>query len=464
MGPRRRSPRPSEKPAEGLLSRWGRAVKRRSSSVDPRGTLKAARESLNAAAANVAEKVFGNANAPERSPGEVVKVAPRVYAVVGGGPADLRVVAGSARAAVLEMKDEEASTFADYGHADALDGDPLLRALLINVGDAPCADAAAFAGGCRVLDAGWEAPRHAPGPALAHAARLGLAAAAWLALDDSGRTLVVVGDLAAGDRARCGLAVSAILRVASAVLGQAAAAPGQQLPQLRIDAAAEGFGAYVCRAGYSSDDDSRRRCGCVSDESRRRRGRATWRVRGTSRRRRRGVSRPARRYLRAVGGDAERALSLERLPPSFGRGLKHLDFSVEARCLPNPRPLALLGASVRGLPLSDAPVLDVCSVGGASWSSEAPSAPPAEWDGDEAFYALGGDGCVSRAARYLRRAPISIERPRRGRGLAATRLRGMSVVAAAYLRRLDRTSRPRSRRDSSPRDVHRSRRDSSPRN
>ena len=91
-------------------------------------------------------------------------------------------------------------------------------------------------------------------------------------------------------------------------------------------------------------------------------------------------------YLEAVGGDAKRQLDLKHLPPSFGRGLKHLDCAVEARCLPNPRPLILLGASVRGLPVSEAPVLEVCSTSN-NWSSESDEMA-VEWDGDEAFYWL----------------------------------------------------------------------------
>ena len=46
------------------------------------------------------------------------------------------------------------------------------------------------------------------------------------------------------------------------------------------------------------------------------------------------------------------------------------------------------------------------------------------------------------ASRYLRRAPVATEHPRRSRGVAATRSRGTS------------TSPPRRRRDSFPRNVH----------
>ena len=77
---------------------------------------------------------------------------------------------------------------------------------------------------------------------------------------------------------------------------------------------------------------------------------------------------------------------------------KHHPFpsQVEARRLPNERPLALLGVSVRGLPVSDAPILDVSRPRGEpTWSSaERPDA--VEWDGDEAFYSLGDDACVIR--------------------------------------------------------------------
>jgi hypothetical protein len=313
---------PQRSKSEGMLSRWGRSFRRRSTSVDAR--LRAIGTSLT--------NVFSSTESA-RTPGDVVRIWPRVYAVVGGEAPSLQHVSQCTRRECGDVR------HSDFGHGDALDGEPLLRALLINVGDAPCASPELFADGSRVINAGWEAPKHAPGPALAHAARLGLAAAAWLALDD--RTLIVIGDLTAGDRARCGLACAAVLRVASAVLefGEL----HTDIP--RVDAAQEGYGAY----------------------------------------------------LEAVGGDAKRQLDLKHLPPSFGRGLKHLDCAVEARCLPNPRPLILLGASVRGLPVSEAPVLEVCSTSN-NWSSESDEMA-VEWDGDEAFYSLDNNRerpCVLR--------------------------------------------------------------------
>ena len=98
----------------------------------------------------------------------------------------------------------------DFGHGDALDGEPLLRALLINVGDAPCASPV-----CLPMDHGDKRGLGSPearagARASACGSRLGLRPAAWLALDD--RTLIVIGDLTAGDRARCGLACAAVLR------------------------------------------------------------------------------------------------------------------------------------------------------------------------------------------------------------------------------------------------------------
>ena len=313
---------PQRSKSEGMLSRWGRSFRRRSTSVDAR--LRAIGTSLT--------NVFSGTES-SRNPGDVVRIWPRVFAVVGGQAPDLKHVSTMCRKECGDVR------HSDFGHGDALDGEPLLRALLINVGDAPCASPELFADGSRVINAGWEAPKHAPGPALAHAARLGLAAAAWLALDD--RTLIVIGDLTAGDRARCGLACAAVLRVASAVLEFGAL----QTDIPRVDAAQEGYGAY----------------------------------------------------LEAVGGDAKRQLDLKHLPPSFGRGLKHLDCAVEARCLPNPRPLILLGASVRGLPVSEAPVLEVCSTSN-NWSSESDEMA-VEWDGDEAFYSLDNNRdrpCVLR--------------------------------------------------------------------
>ena len=319
-------PPPRRASSEGMLTRWGRSFRRRSTSVDAR------LRSLGSTLASA----FGSQEAT-RAPGDVVQIWPRVYAVVGGQAPDLKRVAE----ACGRMCQGEARTHAEFNHTDALDEEPLLRALLINVGDAPCLNPHLFAGGARVINAGWEAPKHAPGPALAHAARLGLAAAAWLALDDGGRTVVVIGDLTAGDRARCGLACAAVLRVASAVLefGEL------QTDVPRVDSSSEAYGAY----------------------------------------------------LNAVGGDALRQLDLGRLPPSFGRGLKHLDCAVEARCLPNPRPLVLLGAAVRGLPVSEAPVLEVCSTS-TNWSSEADDMAT-DWDGDEAFYSLDNNSarpCVLR--------------------------------------------------------------------
>ena len=63
---------------------------------------------------------------------------------------------------------------------------------------------------------------------------------------------------------------------------------------------------------------------------------------------------------------------------------------------PNPRPLILLGASVRGLPVSEAPVLEVCSTSN-DWSSESDEMC-VEWDGVSAFtrWTIRDRPCVLR--------------------------------------------------------------------
>ena len=145
-------------------SRWG-GPSRRSTSVDAR--LRAIGTSLT--------NVFSGTEA-SRNPGDAVRIWQRLRR--GSGSPFPKNTSRSVHGG--ECGDVRHS---DFGHGDALDGEPLLRALLIT-GRPPVRLAELFADGSRVINAGWEAPKHAPGPALAHAARLGLAAAAWLALDD----------------------------------------------------------------------------------------------------------------------------------------------------------------------------------------------------------------------------------------------------------------------------------------
>ncbi|KAJ8600610.1 hypothetical protein CTAYLR_010049 [Chrysophaeum taylorii] len=273
--------------------RVGRA--RRSVSVDVRA---ATRKITDAAS-----QLLGISGAP---PSEAVRLAGRVFAAVGGEPLDAETLVAS-----LEL------TPGDRG--DALDDEPLRRLLVLNVGN-PMHEPIPG----RVVELGWEAPRGSSTPSLRFASKLGLAAAAWLDLDD--RTVVVVCDACDGDRARVGLAGAIALRIVASVLGIVTA-----------DATVEAFEAY----------------------------------------------------LDAVGGDTLRDLAVKRLPPSFARTLRHVDLAVEARRLPNPRPLELLGVSVRGLPLSEPPVISVATSAAAlDWTSD----DVVDWDGDEAFYGVGN--CV----------------------------------------------------------------------
>lgn len=103
-------------------------------------------------------------------------------------------------------------------------------------------------------------------------------------------------------------------------------------------------------------------------------------------------------YVKAIGGP--HSLAIDKLPPSLSRSLRHVDFAVEARRLPNDKALALLGVSVSGLPLSDPPVLKVSnSPNTFVWSSGDAIQNVVDWDGDEAFYSIEdcvvkGDFCV----------------------------------------------------------------------
>lgn len=159
---------PAPKPS--LLNRWGRAVKRRSASVDPRAALRTASESLSNVLRDVGERVASTVAPTEKDKGvgDVVEVADRVYVIVGGGAPSMDAVRTSLKAALaLATGDATRDQFAEYGHGDSLDEDPLSRALFFNVGDAPLQDPLAG----RAIDAAWDGCGDSPTCTLARVRR-----------------------------------------------------------------------------------------------------------------------------------------------------------------------------------------------------------------------------------------------------------------------------------------------------